>query len=253
MFKDDIFLNKRYLITGASSGIGADAALKLNSLGAEVICIGRNLNSLKEYKIWLNILINFLYIEKDLSDFYDLDAWVLKRVEEYGYFNGAVLSAGIQYILPLRSKFFLNKALDIFNINYFANMQILKGLLDNKAKTQSAASFVWISSISSIKGEKGLISYASSKAAINAAVKSIALEFAPKYRINAISPGFVMTNMIKEWSSVYDENFLENIEKQYPLGIGSTDYISNLISFLLSDLSSWITGQNLIIDGGASI
>ena len=131
-----------------------------------------------------------------------------------------MLSAGLQQIAPISSVLSVESATAIFNVNYFGNLQILKGLLDKRAKSVSGASFVWISSNASVKAQKGLSNYSATKAGVNAAVKSIALEIAPKYRINAISPGFVKTEMIESWSKIYDKEYIEAMDKAYPLGIG---------------------------------
>lgn len=253
MFQKDCFSNKRFLITGASSGLGAAIALELNALGAEVIALARDSKKLESkrekalYKEW------FIPISKDISEYVSLDKWALNLAKEYGSFDGAVLSAGLQQIAPISSVLSVENATAIFNVNYFGNLQILKGLLDKRAKSVDKASFVWISSNASVKAQKGLSNYSATKAGVNATVKSIALEIAPKYRINAISPGFVKTEMIESWSKIYDKEYIEAMDKAYPLGIGKVEYITPLVCFLLSESSSWITGQNIIIDGGGSL
>lgn len=251
IFKEDCFRDKRFLITGASSGIGAYIALTLNNLGAEIIAIGRDSKKLESKRD--KAKARFHIIAKDISDISGLDKWSLDLAKEYGSFDGAVLSAGLQQTAPITSVLSVEGARDLFNVNYFGNLQILKGLLDKRAKSNSGASFVWISSNASIKAQKGLANYSASKAGVNAAVKSIALEIAPKYRINAISPGFVLTEMIEAWSSVYDSEYIAQMDKSYPLGIGKLEDIAPLVVFLLSKDSGWITGQNIIIDGGGSL
>lgn len=86
------------------------------------------------------------------------------------------------------------------------------------------------------------------------AIASIVLEIAPLgYRINAISPGFVDSEMTQSWGAIYDEAFRAQLAAQYPLGLGKIEDITPLVCFLLSDGARWITGQNIIIDGGASL
>lgn len=251
IFKKNCFADKCFLITGASSGIGASIALSLNNLGAKIIAIGRDIKKLEIIKE--KAKNEFIILSKDISNIENLDKWSLNIAKEYGSIDGAVLSAGIQQIAPIQSVLSVENAIALFNINYFGNLQILKGLLDRRAKSKENASFVWISSNASIKAQKGLTNYSASKASINAAIKSIAIEIAPKYRINAISPGFIITPMVESWSKVYDEEYIKAIDKEYPLGIGSVDKINPLICFLLSEDSNWITGQNIIIDGGGSL
>ena len=239
IFKPQCFANKCFLVSGGSSGIGADIALSLNALGAKIIAIGRDSAKLEsKRKKAINPHL-FIPISKDISQFYELDKWALNLAKEYGSFDGAVLS--------------VENALEIFNINYFGNLQLIKGLLDRRAKSNIGASFIWISSNARIKAQKGLCNYSASKAGVNASVRSLALEIAPKYRINAISPGFTMTEMIENWSSIYDKDYIESMDKSYPLGIGKPSQITPLVCFLLSEDSTWITGQNIIIDGGGSL
>lgn len=253
IFKDECFKNKRFVITGASSGIGAHIALMLNTLGAEIIALGRDLQKLESQKSKAKNPSVFHIITKDIREISSLDKWALNLAKEYGNIDGAVLSAGIQQTAPITSVLSVENASELFNINYFGNLQILKGLLDKRAKSNKGASFVWISSNASIKAQKGLSNYAASKSAINAAVKSIALEIAPLYRINTISPGFVLTEMIESWSSVYDSEYITQMDKSYPLGIGKVEDVAPLVAFLLSEDSAWITGQNIVIDGGGSL
>ncbi|EGK8085206.1 SDR family oxidoreductase [Campylobacter lari] len=250
VFKENLFKNKSYVITGASSGIGAHAALVLNELGAKIIAIGRDKNKLLAQKEQAKNPNDFITISKDLSKFENLDKWTLELAKEHGGFNGAVLAAGISITLGIKSPSYIEVTQKLFNINYFGNLQILKGLTDKRAKTKENTSFIWISSTASKKPGKGLSAYGASKAAINTTIKSIALEIAPKSRINSILPGFVNTPM------VYDElepQKIQYIDEIYPLGIGTTSNISSLICFLLSDGSSWITGQSITIDGGGGI
>ncbi|WP_317398405.1 SDR family oxidoreductase [Helicobacter bilis] len=253
MFQKDCFSDKRFLITGASSGLGAAIALELNALGAEVIALARDSKKLESKRDLATYKERFIPISKDISEYVSLDKWALNLAKEYGSFDGAVLSAGLQQTAPISSVLSVESATAIFNVNYFGNLQILKGLLDKRAKSVSGASFVWISSNASVKAQKGLSNYSATKAGVNAAVKSIALEIAPKYRINAISPGFVKTEMIESWSKIYDKEYIEAMDKAYPLGIGEVGDITPLVCFLLSESSRWITGQNIIIDGGGSL
>ncbi|MCI7410122.1 SDR family NAD(P)-dependent oxidoreductase [Helicobacter bilis] len=217
MFKQDCFSDKRFLITGASSGLGAAIALELNALGAEVVALARDSKKLESKREKALYKERFIPISKDISEYVSLDKWALNLAKEYGSFDGAVLS--------------VENATAIFNVNYFGNLQILKGLLDKRAKSADKASFVWISSNASVKAQKGLSSYSATKAGVNAAVKSIALEIAPKYRINAINPGFVKTEMIESWSKIYDKEYIEAMDKAYPLGIGEVGDITPLVCF----------------------
>ncbi|AJD03834.1 short chain dehydrogenase/reductase [Campylobacter lari CCUG 22395] len=253
IFKENLFKDKSYVITGASSGIGAHAALMLNELGAKIIAIGRDENKLSAQKEQAKNPDDFITISKDLSNFENLDKWALELAKEHGGFDGCLLSAGAVHTMPLSAPNFTNFGVKLFNVNYFGNLQILKGLADKRAKSKENSSFVWISSAAFTKPGVGLGNYAASKGAIVSAIKSFALEFAPKYRINAICPSIVSTPLLNHIKEVYGKDYTNTKSTKYPLGIGITNDTSNLICFLLSDASRWITGQSIILDGGATL
>lgn len=252
LYAPDAFEGQTFLITGASSGMGAHIALSLNDMGATILAIGRSEEKLKSKASQARYPERFLIYPRDISDFDGLDKWILNLAKEHDGCAGAVLSAGFQQTAPITSVLSVESARHLFATNYFGNLQVLKGLLDRRAKSKPASSFVFLSSNASIKAQKGLANYSATKGAINTAIKSIALEIAP-HRINAVSPGFVMTEMIESWSKIYDEDYITQIQKEYPMGIGSPSQITPLVLFLLSKASGWITGQNIIIDGGASL
>ena len=243
-----------FLVTGATSGIGKGVVLSLLSQGAKVIAIGRDskkLASLKSEAINKN---NLILEEKDLSNCDGLDKWILNIVKKYGKVKGLVLSAGIQQITPISSPLSVEKSKELFEINYFSNIQLAKGFCDRRANIGKGSSVVFLSSIASIKGNMGIVGYAASKGAINSAVKSLALEVAKLgIRVNAVLPGFVKTEMILRWKEVYNKKYLEKMNNEYPLGIGKVDDVTGPILFLLSDESKWITGSEIIVDGGASL
>ncbi|MCR8687253.1 SDR family NAD(P)-dependent oxidoreductase [Campylobacter sp. 1569] len=253
IFKENLFKDKSYVITGASSGMGAHAALMLNELGAKIIAIGRDENKLLAQKEQAKNPDDFITISKDLSNFENLDKWTLELAKEHGGFNGCLLSAGAVNTMPLSAPNFANFGVKLFNINYFGNLQILKGLSDKRAKSKDGSSFVWVSSAAFIQPGAGLGNYAASKGAVVSAIKSFALEFAPKYRINAICPGLVLTPMIDVSDTATGKDYVAIANSRYPLGVGTMDDTSNLICFLLSDASRWFTGQEFIINGGGTL
>jgi len=116
-------------------------------------------------------------------------------------------------------------------------------------------SIVLIASVMSIIANPALTAYCASKAALVSGARSLALELANKnIRVNCVSPGYLKdTKMMTELSDVLNYKEMDNLKKGYPLGLGSNKDISALCIFLLSDESKWITGQNIIIDGGYSV
>jgi len=168
-------------------------------------------------------------------------------------FSGFVHSSGMQNNKSLRYTSH-DEVKELFNVNFFSALAISKGISDRRV-TDKTASIVFISSIASTNGSAGIISYSSSKAALNGAMRSLAAELAPQnIRVNSILPGFVDTEMTQKWNEIYNEEYIENISKSYPLGIGSPEDIKGLVLFLIDDSKSkWITGSEFEINGGAKL
>lgn len=246
--------NDIFIVTGASSGIGKGVALELNKLGASVIIIARNREKLEEVKKEAKFSANIVVEAKDLSNSNELNKWVLELSKRYGRLKGLVLSAGIQQTIPLASPLSVEESKKMFELNYFSAMQMAKGFCDRRVCVKESSSIVFVSSIASFRGKAGISGYSATKGALNSAMRSLAMEVArQKIRVNSILPGFVMTEMIEEWKEKYSEEYINGIDKEYPLGIGYVDDVVAPILFLLSNESKWITGTELVVDGGGSI
>lgn len=243
-----------FVVTGATSGIGKGVVFSLLKYGASVVAVGRNVEKLNLLKDETNNEKNLFLEEKDLSSCDGLDKWILNISKKYGKLKGLVLSAGIQQTTPISSVLSVEKSKELFEINYFSNIQLAKGFCDRRANIGKGSSIVFLSSIASIRGNSGIVGYAASKGAINSAVKSLAVEVSRLgIRVNAVLPGFVMTEMIESWQEVYTKEYIENMNKSYPLGIGKVQDVVEPILFLLSDKAKWITGSELVVDGGGSL
>jgi NAD(P)-dependent dehydrogenase (short-subunit alcohol dehydrogenase family) len=163
-----------------------------------------------------------------------------------------VYCAGKEETLPL-SSYSHEKVNDIFNVNFHGAFQLLR-MFSKKKSCHDGASFVFLSSIMGELGQPGKTAYCSSKAAIIGLVRAAALELASRgIRVNSVSPGVVETPMTAHLFSIIGKEKEREIKSMHPLGFGKVDDIVSLISFLLSDNSKWITGQNFKIDGGYSI
>lgn len=247
------FNGENILVTGASDGIGKAICLLLNSLGANVIGIARSEDKLKLLKEEMINKDKFIYITRDLSmDIDELPNLVSKIVKEYGKLSGLVYAAGKLELLPI-------KGLDIesidslYNVNFKSLLMITKGFVDKRNSLENS-SIVYISSISSVLGVKGAISYSTSKGAINSLVKTLAVEVSNRnIRVNSVLPGFINTNLALENKCLYSQEYLYELENMYPLGLGEPEDIANIVTFLLSDKSRWITGQNIVVDGGRTL
>ncbi len=241
--------NKKILITGASSGIGMATAIACAQKGAKLIISGRKKDKLEKLKSTLinseihTIIIADLLKKNDVKN-------LTKACE---HLDGLVHSAGVVHSVLFKHT--TEKLLKyIFEVNYNAPILLTQQLIEIKSITKNC-SIVFVSSIGgTTTAVPGISVYAGTKGALNSTVKVMAVELAlKKIRVNSICPGMVKSAMIDEqFTSISKEQFNE-YEKKYPLGFGEPEDVANGVVFLLSDASKWITGTNLIMDGGASI
>lgn len=238
--------SKTILVTGASSGIGQATAVECAQMGAEVVITGRDTERLQATADLVGT--PKALIAADLTNLEDVE----RLVATLPPLDGAVLCAGNSTTLPLqfgsREKFD-----EMFNVNFFAPVELLR-LMYKKKVLQKGASVVLIASIGgthSFMPGNGV--YGASKAALNSLMKYAAREYASrKIRVNSICPGMVDTPLIHR-GTITEEQLAEDA-KRYPLGrYGKPDDIANGAVYLLSDASSWLTGHDLVIDGGFSI
>ena len=238
---------KTLLITGASSGIGQATAIECSKLGAKVIITARNEERLKETLSKMEGEGHQSFIAEQTNT-----EEVMNLVSELPQLNGVVLCAGKGMTLPF--PFCTREKYDeIFNVNYFAPVELLR-LLVKKKKLVQNSSVVFVSSIGGIKSfSLGNGVYGASKAAINSTMKFCARELAAKkIRVNSINPGMVNTKLIKG-GAISEEQHQLDMQK-YPLKrYGEPEEIAYGIIYLLSDASAWVTGHALIIDGGVTI
>lgn len=240
---------KIVLVTGASSGIGREIAIMASCKGATVVITGRNQERLTD---------TFANLAKDKGQSHQqilADLGVDEQIELLANntmpIDGLVCCSGINDKAPI--KHISREKIDkMYNTNVFGPILLIKELIKKK-KVNNAASILFISSISSIYATVSNSLYASSKGAINSLVKVMALELAPKkIRVNSIMPGMIRTNMVKAYG--LSEVEMEAVVNSYPLGrIGEPQDIAKAATFFLSDDSSWITGANLVVDGGVTL
>ncbi len=242
------FSGKRFVVTGATSGIGRRIAGDLVEAGAVVMAVARREERLKELKDLYPE--NIEYAALDVNDHLKLRK-VLEDFSGMGKIYGSVHAAGINKFTPLRA-FNWEDADKIIKTSLYAGIELVK-ILSSKWLTAETGSHIIISSVAGIKGEVGFTAYSAAKSAVLGAVRSMALELAIKdIRVNAVTPGWLPTEMTDAIEARYPGR-LETIKLQHPLGIGSVEDVSRLAMFLLSDEARWITGTNIVIDGGYSI
>jgi len=237
---------KTILVTGASSGIGRQIAVSASQMGATLVLTGRNAERLEETKQLLSgpaqVIAADLIVEADLTTL----------IGQLPDLNGVVFCAGLVEYVPLK---FLNyeKIKTVMALNFDSQVILTQKLVKNK-KIQKNSSLVYISSISSKIGVPATALYASSKAAIVAFAKVVASELAAqKIRANCVCPGIVRTPMIENAKDTVTQESFTEAEKSYPLGLGEPVDVAGPVVFLLSDASKWVTGTEMIVDGGLTL
>jgi NAD(P)-dependent dehydrogenase (short-subunit alcohol dehydrogenase family) len=242
---------KSIFITGASSGIGKECAVKAAQLGARVVLVARDRERLKKT---LDSLVgdHHLYFSCDITISDHLEEVVRQAAEKMGKISGFIHSAGIEATIPLRN---MNRGKfeEMFSVNVLAAFEIARLLSNKKYLDPAGSSFIFIGSVLGLLGKPGAVAYSSTKAALIGGTRSMALELVPKnIRVNCVMPGVVETAMSTKFFQTIPEHSRQEIIKKHPLGLGQPEDIAHLCMFLLSDVSRWITGSAIPIDGGYS-
>ncbi len=241
--------NKVAIVTGGNSGIGFAAAEELSAQGAKVIITGRNEQSLADAESQLNVT----GIRADQTDLKSLDSLVEQVSAKFGKVDILFLNAGIAAFAPVESA--TEEHYDsIMNANvkgvYFTVQKLLPILNDG-------ASIIFNTSINAHVGMPNSSVYAASKAAVLSLNKVFATELAPrKIRVNAVSPGPVETPLYGKLGLAKEE--VEGFgavlgEKILLKRFGQAAEIAKTVSFLASDDSSFITGSEIVVDGGLTV
>ncbi len=237
---------KRIVITGAGSGIGQATAVLCSSLGANVILLDISEESLNKTVQCLSTDKVAKYV-LDLTNNEALGS-IVNDICSENAINGLVHCAGISSRKPLNTlkRDGFSKVMDV---NFYSFVEIVK-LFAKRGRMIDGSKIVVMSSISSIRGFKAKTEYCVSKAAVDAFVRCMALELAPRrICINSVMASEVLTPMAIKAK----EMNLSDAEYQTPLGPSRPEEVAATIAFLLSDATSTITGTSLLIDGGACI
>ena len=240
---------KTILVTGASSGIGRGTAIECAKMGAMIVLSGRNEQRLQETLASLEGE-GHVVICGDLNE-EDTRQEIVSKMPEI---NGIVHCAGVSQIKM--AKFMDPVSLEsLFQTNVFSPL-MLNTLLLKKKKIQKNSSIIFISSISGVyRSQVGEGGYGATKAALAGYVKSLALELSAQgIRVNTIHPGVVETPLLEVSNGTFGKEELEALKQKYPLKrFGKPEDIAKCAVYLLSDASSWMTGSNILIDGGFTL
>ena len=246
------FLNKKIIVTGASSGIGLSTALYFLNCGAQVIMVGRDVETMKEIcskHNFSNAIIMKLDLAKDIH-IYDFKASVIER---FNTIDIIVNCAGIKLYGDIEKTYPQD-----FDYTLDVNLRSIYYLIYNLAGYMNQnGSIINISCLYGSRPMYGMISYTASKAGLEGLTRYAAAEFASiGIRVNAISACAVNTNSLRYLQIPEKEinYYNKNMEKNIPLGrIARPDDITKVIAFLASDRSKRITGQIIKVDGGRSL
>lgn len=241
---------KKILIVGATSDIGECTAIKCAEQGGDLFLSGRKREKLQQISDDVKKMRPESLVVTDVCDLMSA-ASISGFVEKLPRLDGIVFVAGTLKTLPCK----LQQEQDVveaFEVNFNAVVLMMATLMRMK-KLNKGASVVFVSSVAgNLLAEKGNSLYGASKAALCAYAKTLALELAGrKVRVNSMVLGMVKTKFLKNFS-LDEENFALDEEK-YPLGYGTPEDVSGGIVFLLSDESRWMTGTNLLMDGGRTL
>lgn len=236
--------DKHILITGASSGIGRGIAIACSRMGALVVITGRNESRLQETLAEMETN-DHLVVRGELTDFKNLPEWVSNLPK----LDGVVHCAGIGN--RVLCKMMQENDLDqMMTMNFKAPVMLQTELLKQK-KINKGGSLVFVASMAQDSPSVGNALYSASKGAIISYAQCLQLELAPRLiRVNCISPAMVWTDLVFKGGLTEEE--LKEDEKNYPLKrYGKPEDIAHLAVYLLSDASTWMTGSNIKITGGA--
>lgn len=240
---------KTIVITGGASGIGRQCAIDFSNAGANLVLLDINEEQLNVTKSLCNPEVSCRGYHCDLTNADSLEPLVKQIVTENGLINGMLYCAGIEKTLPY-NKFSSADYDRIYSVNVVGAMNLLK-YLTKKGVRADNAKYVLVASITAIVGRPGVAAYAASKGAIVSLVKTLALEMATKgMNINCISPGTILTPLMQNMLDSLTEEQQAERKAGFPLGLGQPSDIANTAMFLLSDGARWITGQNMVVDGG---
>lgn len=241
-------MDKVVFVTGGTRGIGKQIAINLAKAGYDIAINYRNENeALRETQIEIERQgAKCFSVRGDVSVFEDCEKMVKDIINQFGKIDVLVNNAGItrdMLILRMKEKDFS----DVINVNLIGTFNVTKNVVPYMAKKRNGR-IINISSVVGISGNAGQTNYSSSKAGIIGFTKSLAKELGSRnILVNAVAPGFIKTQM----TDVLKNEVKEEISKNIPLKrIGNAEDVANVVEFLASNKSSYITGQVINVDGG---
>ena len=240
--------NKVALITGATRGIGREIALELAENGMDIAINYRSESDIPEdLKGEIEAYnVRCEFVQADVSDFEQCERMVKETIEKFGKIDVLVNNAGITrdgLIMRMKKEDFES----VIDVNLVGTFNVTRNVIPHMIK-QRAGRIVNLASVVGVAGNAGQTNYSASKAGVIGFTKSLAKEVASRnILVNAVAPGFIDTDM----TSVLSDSVKENINAQIPLKrMGTKREVAKVVKFLVSEDSSYVTGQVINIDGG---
>jgi len=232
------------IVTGGGSGIGAAVCRQLAAQGVPVGVLDRNASAAEQ----IAEEVGAIALTANVANAADLAAELEQGAEQLNGLVGLVNNAGIGNLKSFES--YTEAEIDlIFAVNFsgtYSAMRVAAPIM----RASGGGSIVNVASVSGVRPTRGEAPYSAAKAAVIALSQAAALELAPQIRVNSVSPGFIRTPLNEVLAG--DEQLRSQIEAGTPLGtLGTPEQVSELIVFLLSDRAAYLTGQNLVLDGGS--
>ena len=239
-------MEKQVLVTGSSRGIGREIALYLAKNGFDIV-LHCNKNATKANEVKEEIISlgrNARVLQFNISNRQECSTVLTEDIEKNGIYYGIVLNAGIakDNVFPVMED---NEWDDVLNTNLGGFYNVLKPVVMPMIANRVKGRIITMSSVSGLAGNRGQVNYSASKAGIIGATKALSLELAKRgITVNCVAPGVIETDMTTELP-------VDEVKKMIPMKrFGKTKEVASLVSYLMSEDASYITGQVISVNGG---